>query len=155
MASFCWSFLPAVSWSRAEVKYMKNIVWDEDDASFCFSISVVCFQVHQTATALWGLSHQRQAKVQGRKEHFENPHACLASLKNLQRRPQYNKIDLAQGAGGWRLFRNTDRACARGEREREREREHSLLATFLCLEELMINSATFLYYYYLFVLSIY
>ena len=36
-------------------------------ASFSFSISIVYFQRRHTSTSLWGLSHQRQAKVHEKK----------------------------------------------------------------------------------------
>ena len=51
---------------------MKHVARDEGDACFSFSTSVVSFQVRHTATALWGLSRQRQAKVHGRGKFFEN-----------------------------------------------------------------------------------
>ena len=115
------------------VKYIKHVVRDEGDASFLFSTSVVCFQVRcHTATALWSLSHQRQAKVHGSRKFFENSPSCQASWKNFQRQTNTSKSTLLR----------TRKDLARSVTSTDHGADHSFLATFLCLEELTINSAT-------------
>ena len=140
MSSFCWSFLPSVSRSQAGVKYMKHVVRNEGDACFSFSTSVVSFQVRvypATALCCGGLSRQRQAKVHGREKFFETSHACRASWKTFNDGPKHMRQNWpCPGFGRMRLnrsFRDTDWAW----------RDHSFLATFLRLEELKINSATY------------
>ena len=130
MSSFCWSFLPTVGRSQARVKYStKHDVRVEGDACFSFSTSVVCLQVRHTATALWGLSRQRQAKVHGRIKFFENSHASQATWKNVQRRTNASKSTLLRTRkdGGSR-----DHSFSVGDVSAPRRTENKLCC-FFCL----------------------
>ena len=132
MSSFCWSFLPAVGRSKARVKYIKHVVRDEGDACFSFSSSAPhrdCTEGHVTSTSS---QSSRKKKVLWK---FTRLSSVVEKRSSTD---LYIKIDVAQDSEGWGLFRDTDGAW----------RDHSFLATCLRLEELTINSATFLSVYF-------
>ena len=125
--------VPAVSRSQVRVKYIKHVVRDEGNASFSFSTSVICFQVRcHTATALWSLSHQRKPKF------TEEEHSLKIHTPVERRGTTFNDGPIHQNQPSSGLRRD----LARSVTSTEHGADHSFLATFLCLEELTINSAT-------------
>ena len=144
MSSFCWSFLPSVSRSQAGVKYMKHVARLAMMKAMRVShssTSVVSFQVRvYPATALCcGACHVNV------KPKFTEGKSSLKLHTRVERRGKHSttdqdiciKIDLAQDSEGWgwtvRSVTPADGAW----------RDHSFLVTFLRLEELKMNSATY------------